>query len=181
MTNRKVPTIRFRRKRDQLTNYRKRLGLLKSGKQRLVIRKTNKNIITQLVIYEPAGDKILQTITSQDLKKYGWNISRSNTPAMYLTGYLIAKKAENKQAILDLGLQTPKSGSKVYACLKGCIDGGLEIHSDEKVFPSEDRIKGKHIGEYAKKSENKQFSKTKKESQDIETLFEETKKKINKG
>ena len=49
MANKKTYTVPFRRKREGKTNYKKRLGLLKSKSLRLVVRKSNKHILVQLV------------------------------------------------------------------------------------------------------------------------------------
>lgn len=144
-------TVRYRRKREGRTNYKKRLELLKGKKERLVIRRTNTQIIMQIINYSENGDKVLLTVRSGELQKKGWNHSCKNTPAAYLTGMLTAKKAKAqgiKSAIVDLGLQTPLKGSKVFAAVKGAIDAGLEINANEEIFPSEERIKGEHISNY---------------------------------
>ena len=70
MGGRKI--IPFKRKRQGRTNYKKRLTLLKSKKLRLVVRKTNKQILIQIVKYEPDGDKIICGVNSSSLKKQGW-------------------------------------------------------------------------------------------------------------
>ena len=56
-----------RRRKEQKTDYRARLALLKSQKPRLIIRKTNRAIIAQIVVSEGAQDKVLITVTSRDL------------------------------------------------------------------------------------------------------------------
>jgi large subunit ribosomal protein L18 len=144
---RSVPTIQYRRKRIQKTNYRKRLGLLKSDKNRLVIRKSNKYIIIQVVSYIPNGDKIIKSCNSKELIKLGWKFSCKNIPAAYLTGLLIAKamKSEkNKECIVDFGLQTPQKGyNKLYAVVKGAIEAGLVIPADKSVFPTDEEILGR--------------------------------------
>ena len=81
-------SVKFRRRRENKTNYKKRLNLIKSKEIRLVLRPTNKYVIAQLVEFHQDGDKIIVSANSKDLKKYGWNISCSNTPAAYLTGFL---------------------------------------------------------------------------------------------
>lgn len=141
-------TTPYRRKREGKTNYKQRLALLKSRKVRLVIRRTNKHIIMQLVSYHPDGDKVLVGVSSKALEKNGWKHSGKNTPAAYLTGMLLgqaAKKAGVAEAILDLGLQTPIKGSKLYAALKGAVDAGLNIPASAEVYPNEERIKGAHL------------------------------------
>jgi len=140
----------FRRRREGKTNYRKRLALLKSGKPRVVVRKSNKNIRVQFAIYEKEGDKIITSAMGNELKKYEWDGSLSNTPAAYLTGLLAGKKALKKgikEGILDIGLYTPVKGARIFAALKGVVDAGVNVPYSEEIIPSEDRIYGKHIGE----------------------------------
>ena len=147
-------TVKYRRKREGKTDYKKRLELLKGKKDRLAIRKTNKQIILQIIRYHEDGDKVLITVHSKELEKKGWKHSNKNTPAAYLAGALLAQKAKEhniKKAILDLGLQSPLKGSKLYAALKGAIDAGLEIPASKEIFPAEQRIKGEHISSYAEK------------------------------
>lgn len=136
--------VYFRRKREGRTDYRKRLAMLKSRLPRLVVRKSNKHMTIQLVSYEPDGDKVLAIARSTELQKYGWTNATSNIPAAYLTGYLLAKKVKKGKAIVDIGYQIHQPGSRIYAAVKGAKDGGLDIACSEKVFPSEDRIQGKH-------------------------------------
>ena len=161
-------TVRYRRKREGKTNYKKRLELLKGRTDRLVIRRTNKQIIMQIVSYSEDGDKVQITTQSKELQKHGWKHSLKNTPAAYLTGMLTAKKAKDKdikKAILDLGLQTPIKGSKLFAAVKGAIENGLEMNAGQEIFPSEERIKGEHISSYLDSHKNisNDFEKIKKE------------------
>jgi large subunit ribosomal protein L18 len=186
MTHKKIFTIPFRGKREGKTNYKKRLALLKSRKLRLVVRKSNKNMLLQLIKYDDVGDKVIKTITTKDLNKYGWDLNKSNIPSAYLAGLLIGKEMKGKEAILDLGLQTPISGSKLFAALKGAADGGLKINFSEKVLPKEERITGKHIEEYAKSLKGKKeyekifsgYMKDKKDPEKFLEYFEKTKQKI---
>ena len=145
---RSVPTIPYRRKRELKTNYRKRLALLKSGKNRLIIRKTNKYIIIQIISYEQKGDKILKAAHSKELIKLGWKYSCKNVQAAYLTGLLIGNKMKsekNKECITDFGLHVPLKGyNKLYAAMKGAIDGGLIIPASVEVLPTEEQILGKN-------------------------------------
>jgi len=162
MSRKSKKTIYYRRKREGKTNYKKRLALLKSGKLRLVIRKFNRNIIAQIIEYHPEGDKVIAGTHSNELKKYGWKLNNGNVPAAYLVGLLIGKKAKGKEAILDLGLQSPVKGGRLYAVLKGAIDGGLKINADKETFPTQERIEGKHIADYTRDMKDdllkKQFS-----------------------
>ena len=148
--NKKPKVVALRRTREGKTNYKKRLKLLLAGKPRLVIRPTLKNIIVQLVGFEPKGDKILVGVHSAQLSKYGWKAGAGNIPAAYLSGYLLGLKSQKlgiKEAVLDMGWKISSKGNKIYACLKGALDGGLKINHDQEVLPSEERLKGKHINE----------------------------------
>ena len=139
-----------KRRRKKKTDYKLRLSLLKSGKHRLVVRKSNNFIIGQVIKYEKDGDKTVVSAHSKMLKKLGWKNSCKNLPAAYLTGLILGRKAkENKinDAVLDLGLQTSTKGNKLYALLKGAIDGGLNVNCSKDVIPSNERIMGKHISE----------------------------------
>ncbi|ADD09308.1 50S ribosomal protein L18 [Candidatus Aciduliprofundum boonei] len=150
MARNAIYRVKMRRRREGKTNYRKRLAYLKSGKPRAVVRKTLRYVIVQIVEYHDDGDKILVGVNSSHLKKYGWKGSFKNTPAAYLTGYLAGKLALKKgieEAVLDIGLQSPVKGSRVFAALKGMVDAGLYVPHSEEVYPSEDRIKGEHISE----------------------------------
>jgi len=140
----------FRRRREGVTDYKARKNLLMSGKPRLVIRKTNKYIIAQIIKSEAAQDSVVVGVNSKDLSEFGLKGSFKNTPSAYLTGLLLGKKAIEtgiKEAILDLGLQRSTKGSRLYAVLKGCIDAGILIAYSKEILPSEDRISGKHINE----------------------------------
>ncbi|MGV8141632.1 MAG: 50S ribosomal protein L18 [Candidatus Woesearchaeota archaeon] len=172
-----IKVVNFRRKREGRTDYKKRLKMLVSGIPRLVVRRTNKSIIVQLVEYSENGDKVVVTANGSDLKKLGWKHATGNLPASYLTGMLAAQKAKKKgveKAIVDLGLQPPKGGSRLYAAVKGAKDNGLEIPVSEEVFPSEDRIVGKHIASYAQKG------RFKNSPADIEKSFNDMKGKLSK-
>ncbi|QCC49711.1 50S ribosomal protein L18 [Halapricum salinum] len=145
----KVP---MRRRREARTDYHQRLRLLKSGEPRLVARKSNKHIRAQLIITGPNGDQTVASASSEDLTEYGWVAPTGNLPAAYLTGLLAglrAVEADVESAVLDIGLNTPTPGSKVFAVQEGAIDAGLEIpHNDDVLAPWE-RTRGEHIAEYA--------------------------------
>ena len=140
-----MKTVKKRRKQNK-TDYLGRLKLLKSGKPRVVFRKTNKYIIAQYVTSKEAQDKIVFGITSKDLIKHGLEEgSLKSIPASYLTGYLIGKQIINKKLetpIVDFGMTRVLHKTKVFGFLKGLIDAGVEIDC-EKGFPDEEKIKGK--------------------------------------
>ncbi len=168
-------TIPYRRRREDKTNYKKRLKLLMSNKPRLVIRKSLKNILVQLVEFHPKGDKILVSASTKELKKHKWGYTCGNIPSAYLIGLLAGKRAiakKYKDAIIDLGLQNPSKGTRLYAAVKGAIDAGMKIPHEEDIFPSVERIQGQHIT-------NNPLNKEKKFN-DMTKAFEECKEQITK-
>ncbi len=142
--------VPFRRRGEGKTDYRYRLRLLKSGKPRVVVRRSNKNTRVQFVLYDRGGDKILSSAVGNDLKKYGWEGGTGNMPASYLTGLLAGKRAIRegmKEGVLDIGHHESVKGANVYGALKGVLDAGVEIPHGENVMPGEDRLHGQHISE----------------------------------
>ncbi|PUA32729.1 MAG: 50S ribosomal protein L18 [Candidatus Terraquivivens tikiterensis] len=176
-----------KRRRMGLTNYRKRLKLVKSGLPRLVIRRTNRYIIVQAVQSLYGGDRTLVTTVSKELRKLGWRGGLKNTPAAYLTGILAGTRMKAlgiERLIADLGL-FPKA-SRLYAVIKGVIDAGVEVPVGEGVLPPEDRIKGTHIRQYFERVSQspsmKAFTKVDKDVYSrLEEHVEEIKQKILSG
>jgi len=156
--------VKFRRRREGKTDYyaRKRLTLqdknkYNSPKYRLVVRKTNSDIICQIAYATVQSDKILAASYSHELKNYGIKVGFKNYAAAYATGLLIARRAlaklnmaeiyvgqtkpegkhfivEEKEGerrpfyvLLDVGLNRTTTGAKIFAAMKGAADGGLEI------------------------------------------------------
>ena len=138
-------TIRQRRLKKK-TDYKSRLALLKSGKPRLVIRKTNRYILAQIVESDIAKDKVIVSVTSKDLLTKGWPKENAGSlkslPAAYLTGYILAEKVKEsgKEMILDIGMHRNISQSRIYAVLKGALDAGLKVNHNEKALPTEEQI-----------------------------------------
>ena len=142
----------MRRRREVRTDYHQRLRLLKSGKPRLVARKSNRHVTAQLVLPGPDGDDTLAAAHSSDLEEYGWEAPTGNLPAAYLTGLLAGQRAVEaglEEAVLDIGLNTATPGSKVFAVQEGAIDAGLEIPHSDDVLADWPRTRGEHIAEYA--------------------------------
>ncbi|MBW3004727.1 50S ribosomal protein L18 [Candidatus Woesearchaeota archaeon] len=183
-------TVAKRRKREGKTDYKKRIKLLMSKNPRLIIRKSLKNVSLQVIEFAPAGDKVILSVNSHDLKKLGWKANTNSLPAAYLCGYLLGTKAlakKVKECILDLGMQSSVKKGALFAALKGVIDAGLNVPHSENVFPDDKRIKGEHIANYAKSlKENKekydkQFAACLKQGFDPEKMpahFDEIKAKI---
>lgn len=151
-------SVRFRRRRKGKTDYKKRINYLKSKKPRLVVRKSNKYVRAQVVKYDPQGDKTITAVSSKVLGNFGWGESKKNIPAAYLTGLLLGTKSKVQDVILDIGVQSRRAGTRIYAVAKGFKDAGGKVSCNKKMFPAEDRIKGKHINDKM----SKLFKKVKK-------------------
>lgn len=179
--------VKFRRRRQLKTNYKKRLALVKSGKARIVIRKTSTRIIAQAMQFNPKGDVTLADADSRELLEYGF-YGTNNTPSAYLTGMLLAKKLSGKakEAVLDIGMKSPSHGNVLFAALKGAVDGGVAIPYSPTAVPSEDRISGKTLDAYAVKLGDKakvvfsQYIKNGIQPGEIAKAFEAAKAKIAK-
>lgn len=157
----------FRRRKLGKTDYGKRKKMLRSNSPRIVFRRTNRYVIAQYVTSDEAKDKIEIGVNSKNLKEYGWpekfSGSLRSITASYLTGLLIGKKIlkeKKEMPIFDFGMISSEHKTRPYAFLKGLVDAGLKISHDKKIFPEEDRIKGKHLKE------------------DFSILFEKIKSKI---
>lgn len=155
--------VPFKRRRAGLTNYRRRIGLIKSGKPRLVVRKTNTQTIVQFIAYDEKGDRTLAQAASGELKKMGWK-GCGSTPAAYLAGLMAGRRAVKagvKEAVLDLGLTPATPGSKVFAAMQGAADAGVQVPAAKEMVSAE-RVKGARLGA------------------DVQKLFEDSKAMIMK-
>lgn len=168
--------VRLRRRREGKTDYRLRKTLVLSEKPRLVLRLSNKHFRASVVTSSPGGDIVHVSAHSRELENYGWKYSCGNLPAAYLTGLLLAKKSAkaefpDSEAVLDIGLNTKAYGSRIFAALKGAVDGDFDINvGDERVrqknelgiFPADERINGSTIANYAallKDSDDEKYQK----------------------
>jgi len=150
MTQKATHKSKFKRRRQGKTDFKKRLALVKSKKVRLVIRKTNTRIVAQAMKFNPKGDETIVSVDSRELKKYHF-YGTNNSPSAYLVGLLLGKKLGKEKCVLDIGRRSPSHGNVVFAALKGAIDSGLEIPYSQEALPSEERVNGKVLDDYAKK------------------------------
>lgn len=165
----------FRRRREGKTDYyaRKRLvaqhkAKYNTPKYRLVVRFTNKDIITQIISSTITGDVVLSAAYSHELPRYGITHGLTNWSAAYATGLLLARRTLQKLGLdetyagveepegeyelteavedgprpfkvyLDVGLQRTTTGARIFGALKGASDGGLYVPHSENRFPGWD-------------------------------------------
>jgi large subunit ribosomal protein L18 len=142
-----------RRRRECKTDYKARRIMLESGLRRLVVRKTNKYFILQLVDSVMAQDRVLLTMSSKKLLEHDWDEKKigslKSIPAGYLCGLLFSQKIKvsklgSERVIADLGMSRTLAGCKMFAVIAGLVEGGLDIVANEKVFPPKERLMGEH-------------------------------------
>jgi len=152
-----------------------------SPKYRLVVRFTNKDIICQIASATIDGDVILASAYSHELSNYGVKHGFNNYAAAYATGLLIARRALTELGIadkyigveevtgadftveeiengprpffvlLDVGLNRTTTGARIFAVMKGAVDGGLEIPHNNKRFVGFSKESGEFKPEVLKK------------------------------
>jgi large subunit ribosomal protein L5e len=135
-----------------------------SPKYRFVVRITNKDVICQIVYARIVGDFVMSSAYSHELPRYGLPVGLTNYAACYATGLLLARRllkqikldtqyegkvkvdgqlfsvepVENGPrpfyALLDVGLARTTTGARIFAALKGGLDGGLNIPHSESRF-----------------------------------------------
>lgn len=189
MTGRYIPVLK--RRRLCLTDYRQRKALFLSGKPRFVVRFSLRYCYAYFVDERREGDYTIAGANLKELRRdLGW-LGGNNTPGAYLVGLLAGfkgKAAGVKEAVLDIGLARSVRGSRIYACVVGARDAGVDIPVGEEVLPNEERIRGDHIASYARMLKvkspelfSKRFSEYLKRGLDPENLpehFEEVKNMI---
>ena len=148
----------FRRRREGKTNYHRRRKLVASRRPFLYVYVADRNITAQISIPDKPGDRVLASVHSRELMRYGWRGSRKSTPAAYLVGFLLGKKAIGahvKDAVLYTGMRGFIPGSRIAAVVKGARDAGLDVPASEGSLPDEGRTLGRHIAEYAEASRDR--------------------------
>ena len=87
-----------------------------------------------------------------------------------------------EEAMSDIGRRNPSHGGVVFACLQGVVDSGINLPLSNKAVPSEDRISGKILDNYAKDNADKfsQYTKAGITPGEIEKAFEKAKSEIEK-
>jgi len=91
---------KYRRRRSGHTDYFARRKMVAQDKNkyntpkyRLVVRITNKKIITQIVYSTILGDRVVCQANSTELTKYDVPVGHTNYAACYATGLLVARRA----------------------------------------------------------------------------------------
>jgi len=95
--------VKYRRRREGKTDYQARRALTiqdknkyNSPKYRFVVRFTNTDIICQLAFAKITGDVIMCAAYARELPRYGIKEGKTNFPAAYATGLLLARRLLKK-------------------------------------------------------------------------------------
>lgn len=95
--------VKYRRRRQGKTDYRARRTMVlqdktkyNQPKYRMVVRITNKDVITQIVHSKIAGDEVLMAAYSHELPAFGVKVGLTNYAAAYCTGLLLARRTLTK-------------------------------------------------------------------------------------
>jgi len=198
-------------------------------KYRLVVRFSNKDITCQIVYSTIQGDVVVAAAYAHELPEYGLKVGLTNYSAAYAVGLLVARRVLTKfgladtyvgeeeptgedynveaaedgprpfYCLLDTGLKRTSTGSKVFAALKGALDGGLDIPHNEKRFVGyadkkldaetlQKYIYGGHVAEYQETMQEEEPEKYQSafaryveegvEPGDLEDLYKEVHAKI---
>jgi len=177
-----------------------------SPKYRLVVRFTNTDVVAQIVYAKIVGDVVVTAAYGHELTRYGLPVGHTNYAASYAVGLLLARRhltnlglhkkyqgvAEATGtvdpitvpetgprpflALLDVGLARTTTGSRIFAVMKGAVDGGINVpHSETRLFGySRDEKKfdpvqlrkaifGGHVAEYMKTLSEEEPGKYKKQ------------------
>jgi len=168
---------------------------------------------------------------SHELPRYGIKLGLTNYSAAYATGLLVTRRLYKKlgmdelypgvpeatgasfrsikklnkrrpfKALLDVGLARTTTGSRVFAAMKGALDGGLNVpHSERRLVGWDEKEKavnadvlrkyifGGHVADYMKQlleedpeAYDRQFSRYKKEGikpEQLEEIYKNAHKRI---
>lgn len=154
----------------------------KTPKYRFVVRFTNKDISCQIFSSDLTHDHCVVAAYSHELQRYGVKLGLTNYAAAYCTGLLLARRLNDKfkldyecntedlgnyyeveandegpapfSAILDVGLKPTTTGSRLFGCLKGACDGGVDIPHRHRRFP---RPKGSSVDDEDLDEESVEF------------------------
>jgi large subunit ribosomal protein L5e len=200
-------------------------------KYRIIARISNRDVTAQIAYARIEGDVVIMSAYSHELPKYGVKVGLTNYAACYCTGLLLARRILTKfhladkyagqtevdgemycvedlekgpgafRAHLDVGLARTTTGAKVFAVMKGAVDGGIDVPHSEKRFPGfdaeskefnasvlRDHIMGTHVANYMRQlmdededAYKRQFSRYNKlgiTADDLEDIYKTAHQKI---
>jgi len=130
--------VKYRRRREGKTDYRARRTMVlqdktkyNQPKYRMVVRLTNKDVVTQIVHSKIAGDQVLMAAYSHELPAFGIKVGLTNYAAAYATGLLLARRTLTKLGIA----QTFPGAKEVTGAFKAVRTKKDDEGEEEGRFP----------------------------------------------
>lgn len=130
--------VKYRRRREGKTDYGARRQMVLqdktkfgSPKYRLVVRISNRDVITQIVQAKISGDEVLMAAYSHELPAFGIEHGLTNYAAAYATGLLLARRTLAKLGIADK-FDGAKEADGSYAPVRTKAD---DQGDDDSAFP----------------------------------------------
>lgn len=123
----------------------------------LAVRISGRYIYAQILKPTPQGDLTVCSASSRNLAKFGWKGATKNLPSAFLTGYYLGKVAKVnsvKDLVLYSGVGRFVHSSRIASVIKGAKEAGLAVSVGEDSLPHDERVKGVHVANYAKRLEN---------------------------
>merc|ERR1712109_150405 len=143
--------VKFRRRREGKTDYfaRKRLVVqdknkYNTPKYRMIVRSSNTDVTCQIAYARLEGDIVICTgllLARRILQKFKLDSVYEGNTNVDGSMYAVEDNDDGPgafRACLDVGLARTSTGAKVFAAMKGAVDGGLDIPHSEKRFPGYD-------------------------------------------
>ena len=115
----------------------------------------------------------MEQTTANKLSKISQVVDKLIEENISLKNEVLEKDKLIKEAIIDLGLATVVPGSKLFAVIKGAIDGGLKVPHNPATLPKDNRLTGEHVAKYAESlgdAGKSKFSKYAKSGLDPKTM-----------
>jgi len=98
--------VKYRRRRQNKTDYKARVALVNQDKNkyqtpkyRFVVRITNRDVVCQIFSSDIKHDVCIASAYSHELKRYGLTVGLTNYAAAYATGLLLARRIDAKFSI----------------------------------------------------------------------------------
>lgn len=130
--------VKYRRRREGKTDYRARRTMVlqdktkyNQPKYRMVVRLTNKDVVTQIVHSKIAGDEVLMAAYSHELPAFGIKVGLTNYAAAYATGLLLARRTLTKLGVA----QTFPGAKEVTGAFKAVRTKKDDEGEEEGRFP----------------------------------------------
>jgi len=188
--------VKFKRRRECKTDYQARKRLIlqdknkyRTPKYRFVVRRSNRDIVTQIISADLTHDVCLAAAYAHELPRYGIRVGFTNYAAAYATGLLLARRVNAKFGLAELydgpkeakgeDYDVTKDAKDERAPFKALLDVGLyRTTTGSRVFAA---LKGATDGGLHIPHNTKRFPGTVLEGKELKANPEITRKYILGG